>query len=164
MQKLEPSMTRTAFCKNCENAGYPRKQTAYAVYAGSHKSYSLYLHVGDVKKRDLGITPHIFFDTFLVIPTGNKDGDHYCVTKCLCGVIGCGFNIKWNKEHEVWCLFPTHEPDFTYIKGASMKALRDFKDPSMHLNVVDAESWKIHDIVKKQQEFFKSLRYAQMTR
>lgn len=164
MQKLAPSMTRTAFCKNCKKAGYPKKHTAYAVYAGSHESYSLYLHVGDVQTRDLGITPHVFFDTAVVVPIGNASRDHYCVTKCLCGVIGCGFEIEWNKDHKAWWLFPTHEPEFTFIKGKSMRALKDFKDPGMHLNVVDAQSWKIHEIVEEQQEFFKGLRRAQISK
>lgn len=157
MQKLAPSMTRTAFCKKCNEAGYPKKHTAYAVYGGTHRSYSLKLHVGETSISNLGMTPHIFFDTFTVIKIS---GSLHCVTKCLCGVIGCGFDIKWEKEYKLWKLFPTHEPEFTYIKGGSMNALKDFKDPEMQLGVVSMESWEIHEIIKEQQNYFKKLRRA----
>lgn len=154
MQKLAPSMTRTAFCQNCKKAGYPKKHTAYVVYAGTHKSYSLQLHVGVISKRDLGITPHIFFDTMVIAKIG---GDPYCVTKCLCGVIGCGFNIRWENDYKLWTLFASHEPEFTYIKGESMAALKDFKAPEMYLNVVDADSWNMPEIIQEQQQAFRCL-------
>jgi len=158
MQKLEPTMTRTAFCKSCKEAGYPRKHTAYAVYAGNHKSYNLCLHVGNISARDLGMTPHVFFDADMVVPINGKRGGHYCVTKCLCGVIGCGFKIKWEKGYKIWSLLTTHEPDFTYIRGESMDALKDFKASEMHLNTTDTRPWKIQEIIQEQQSIFKGLR------
>jgi len=161
MQKLAPSMTRTAFCQNCEKAGYPKKHTAYAVYAGSHKSYSLRLHVGYISKKYLGITPHIFFDTLAVIPINKTSKEHHCIIKSLCGVIGCGFDIRWEKEYKMWTLFSTREPDFTHIKSGSIKVLEDFKAPEMYLDVVSSmSSWKIHEIVQEQQRAFQNLHRA----
>lgn len=120
MQKLAPLMTRTAFCTNCKKAGYPKKHTAYVIYGERHKSYDLRLHVGNVSKANIGITPHIFFDTHNVIE--NAQGGGYYVTRCLCGIIGCGFKIKWENDYNSWSLYATQEPDFTFFK----------KDPWKH--------------------------------
>lgn len=38
-----------------------------------------------------------------------------------------------------------------------MEALKDFKDPGMHLNTVDAAHWNIQDIVSEQQELFQRI-------
>ena len=44
-----------------------------------------------------------------------------------------------------------------------MKALNDFKVPEMHLNVLNPNTWEIHEIIKEQQGLFRKIRQPQGT-
>lgn len=159
MSKLSPTMTRTCFCKNCKEVGFPKKLTAYTIYGQTHGSYNLNLHVGVVPKNNLGLTPHIFFDDTLHFRSSTKDGSGYSVVKLLCGVLGCGYRVEY-QENEIWKLYSVHEPDFTFMKSENLRSLNGYKDPDLYLNVADAANWNIREIVEEQQELFRNLRRA----
>ncbi len=159
MSKLSPTMTRTCFCQNCQKAGFPKKLTAYVIYGQTHGSYTLNLHAGIVPKNNLGLTPHIFFDDTLNFQSSTKEGQGYSVVKLLCGVLGCGYKIKYDGD-ERWNLFSAHEPDFAFMRSESFKHLPDYKDPDLYLNVANSTDWNIQEIVEEQQQLFRKLRRA----
>lgn len=79
------------------------------------------------------------------------------VTKCLCGVIGCGFNLRWEKHYGLWTLLLAQEPEFMHFKKESFDSLKYFKEPEMYLGSIDTSNWDMFEIIKQQQLDFRRM-------
>lgn len=107
----KPLASRSMFCKHCYESGRPNRDTIYGVFGSSSQKVHL-----DVQKRKTtkGFTPHFVFI--------KSKTQHHVEIHAICGVHGCGINIKQHETEE------GRKYSFTYVKERFKTLILPMKD------------------------------------